>query len=77
MPDANKITWGKPRKPSDADRDALRADLLAKARTVRADGWAAHRDEWTNGEAAVVAYVLGDTEVLTELEENEGTVLCR
>ncbi|WP_278263434.1 hypothetical protein [Nocardia sp. AG03] len=77
MPDANRITWGKPRKPTDADRDALRADLLAKARAVRADGWAAHRDTWPATQVAVVAYLLGDTEVLTELEETDATVLSR
>ncbi|WP_336080953.1 hypothetical protein [Nocardia sp. SSK8] len=77
MPDANRITWGKPRKPTDADRDALRADLLAKARVVRADGWATHRDAWPAGRLAVVAYLLGDTEMLTQLEETDATVLSR
>ncbi|MGW4636406.1 hypothetical protein [Nocardia sp. NPDC004415] len=77
MPDANRITWGKPRKPSDADRAALRAELLTEARAVRADGWAAHRDTWPAGRVAVVAYLLGDTEMLTDLEETDATVLSR
>lgn len=77
MSDAKRITWGKPRRPSDEDRDALRADLLAKARAVRSDGWAGHRDEWPAGQVAVVAYLLGDTEVLAELEETDATVLSR
>ncbi|MFD6391953.1 hypothetical protein ACWF9G_31490 [Nocardia sp. NPDC055029] len=77
MSDAKRITWGKPRRPSDADRDALREDLLAKARAVRADGWDDHRAQWPAGQVAVVAYLLGDTEVLTELDENDATVLSR
>ena len=77
MSDAKRISWGKPRHPTDADRDALRDDLLARARAVRADGWAKHRTEWPAGQVAVVAYVLGDAEVLAELEENESTVLSR
>lgn len=77
MSDAKRITWGKPRQPTDADRDALRADLLAKARAVRGDGWADYRTEWSAGQVSVVAFVLGDAEVLAELEENEGTVLSR
>ncbi|MFE9784908.1 hypothetical protein ACFYO7_05945 [Nocardia salmonicida] len=77
MSDAKRITWGKPRQPTDADRDALRADLLAKARAVRGDGWANYRAEWPAGQVSVVAYLLDDAEVLAELEENEGTVLSR
>ncbi|GGN76878.1 hypothetical protein [Nocardia rhizosphaerihabitans] len=77
MSDAKRITWGKPRRPSDADRDALRDDLLAQARAVRGDGWADYRTQWPAGQVAVVAYVLGDAEVLADLEETEGTVLSR
>ncbi|MFE3541734.1 hypothetical protein ACFXK0_02045 [Nocardia sp. NPDC059177] len=77
MSDAKRITWGKPRRPTDADRAALRDDLLTKARAVRADGWAPHRTTWPTGQTAVVAYLLGDTEILTDLEENDATVLSR
>ncbi|MFC4375202.1 hypothetical protein ACFO5K_13970 [Nocardia halotolerans] len=77
MSDAKRITWGKPRHPTDADREALREDLLARARAVRDDGWAGYRTEWPAGQVAVVAYVLGDTEVLAELAETESTVLSR
>ncbi|TCJ99557.1 hypothetical protein [Nocardia alba] len=77
MSDAKRITWGKPRHPTDADRDALRQDLLAKARAVRVDGWTNHRTEWSPGQVAVVAYVLDDAEVLADLEENESTILSR
>ncbi|WP_446226061.1 hypothetical protein ACTWPB_13970 [Nocardia sp. IBHARD005] len=77
MSDAKRITWGKPRQPTDADRAALREDLLAKARAVRADGWANYRAEWPAGQVAVVAYVLDDADVLADLEENESTVLSR
>ncbi|MFC6011224.1 hypothetical protein [Nocardia lasii] len=77
MSDAKRITWGAPRHPTDTDRAALREDLLTRARAVRADGWADHRTEWSPGQIAVVAYVLGDTAVLTELDETEGTVLTR
>ena len=44
---------------------------------MRGDGWANYRTEWPAGQVAVIAYVLGDAEVLAELEENEGTVLSR
>ncbi|WP_194826349.1 hypothetical protein [Nocardia sp. XZ_19_231] len=77
MSDAKRITWGNPRQPTDADRDALREDLLAKARAVRTDGWANHRTGWQAGQVSLVAYVLDDADVLAELEENEGTVLSR
>lgn len=77
MSDAKRITWGKPRRPSDADRDALREDLLTRARAVRADSWAPNRTEWSPGQLAVVAYLLGDAEMLAELEETEGAVLTR
>ncbi|MGY0501121.1 hypothetical protein ACWZHB_21780 [Nocardia sp. FBN12] len=77
MSDAKRITWGKPRHPTDAGRDALREDLLTRARAVRSGGWANHRTEWSAGQVAVVAYVLGDAEVLAEFDENEGTVLSR
>lgn len=77
MSDAKRITWGKPRQPTDADRAALREDLVAKARAVRDEGWADYRAEWSPGQVAVVAYVLDDAEVLAELDENEGTVLSR
>ncbi|MBW0271723.1 hypothetical protein ATM97_13680 [Nocardia sp. MH4] len=77
MSNAKRITWGKPRRPSDADRDALREDLLSKARAVRSDGWSAHRETWPAGQVAVVAYLLGDTEVLTGLDETDKTVLSR
>lgn len=77
MSDAKRINWGTPRHPTDADRDALREDLLTRARAVRGGGWAHYRTEWTAGQVAVVAYVLGDAEVLAEFEENEGTVLSR
>ncbi|KAF0846369.1 hypothetical protein [Nocardia caishijiensis] len=76
MSEAKRISWGKPRTPTDADRAALRADLLTRARAVRADGWA-NRAEWTAGQVSAVAYLLGDSDVLTELEESEGTVLSR
>lgn len=78
MPD-EPISWDhlKKREPTQADRDALRAELVDRAVTVRRDGWADHRDTWTAGDAAGVAYLLGDTAVLEELEEPEGSVLTR
>ncbi|MGW0103005.1 hypothetical protein ACWDWR_34240, partial [Nocardia sp. NPDC003354] len=64
MSDAKRITWGKPRRPSDADRDALRADLLTKARAVRADGWAEHRGAGAPGQVAGGAVLLGRTRLV-------------
>lgn len=77
MSDAKRITWGRPRQPTDADRDTLRDDLLTRARAVREQGWGDRREQWSDGQVAGVAYLLGDTEVLAELEESEGTVLSR
>ncbi|MGW0441941.1 hypothetical protein ACWDYD_25560, partial [Nocardia sp. NPDC003054] len=74
MSDAKRITWGKPRRPSDADRDALRADLLTKARAVRADGWAEHRGTWAAGRVGGGANRRGDTALLTEHHETHTTL---
>ncbi|RMI32942.1 hypothetical protein [Nocardia stercoris] len=77
MAETQRISWGKPRRPSDEDRAALRAELLAQARAVRDQGWSGPRAEWPAGRAAVVAYLLDDADVLAELQETEHTVLSR
>ncbi|GGK36539.1 hypothetical protein [Nocardia camponoti] len=75
----DRITWTNfaPRQPTDADRAALHTDLADRARLVRTEGWAAHRDTWPAGVVAAVAAVLNDAEVLKELDETEAQVLTR
>lgn len=77
--DAEPISWEhlKTRRPSDAERAALRATLVERALAVQQHGWDAHRAEWSSGEVASVAYLLQDAELLEELEENEGSVLTK
>lgn len=79
MPDAESINWGhlERRQPSDAERAALQAELVDRALAVRQHGWNDYRDAWSAGEVAGVAYLLGDTAVLEELDEHEGSVLTR
>ncbi|MEV0248614.1 hypothetical protein AB0H76_18585 [Nocardia sp. NPDC050712] len=79
MSDAAPIDWKqlRSRTPGDAERAALRATLVERARLVREHGWDGYRGEWTEGEQAGVAYLLEDTAQLTELGEPEGSVLTR
>ncbi|WP_280221802.1 hypothetical protein, partial [Nocardia neocaledoniensis] len=66
-----------PPRPRPPPRPPRRPARPAPPRGGRADGWAAHREAWSEGQVAVVAYLLDDADVLTELGENEGTVLSR
>ncbi|MFC9894688.1 hypothetical protein ACFVMC_13445 [Nocardia sp. NPDC127579] len=79
MSDAAPVDWKhlKTRHPSDAERAAVGTTLLERARLVRAHGWDDYRGTWTEGELAGVAYLLGDTALLEELGEPEGSVLTR
>jgi hypothetical protein len=77
--DERPISWKARRaaQPSDAERDALQTSLVGRTRTVQQNGWDDYRDAWSSGEVAGVAYLLGDTVLLAELDETEGTVLSR
>ncbi|MGV9666194.1 hypothetical protein ACWDUL_28005 [Nocardia niigatensis] len=79
MSDEAPINWDhlKTRRPTDADRIALRAALVERALAVKQHGWDDYRNAWTPGEVAGVAYLLQDTALLEELEEHEGSVLTR
>ncbi|GAB2657878.1 hypothetical protein [Nocardia goodfellowii] len=79
MSDAEPISWDhlKTRRPSDADRTALRDTLVERAVAVRQHGWDDYREVWTPGEMAGVAYLLQDSALLEELDEHEGSVLTR
>ncbi|NNH68835.1 hypothetical protein HLB23_02915 [Nocardia uniformis] len=79
MADAGPISWEhlKSRQPTDADRAALRADLVERALAVKQHGWDDYRTAWSSGEVADVAYLLHDVALLEELEEHEGSVLTR
>jgi YD repeat-containing protein len=65
------------RRPSEAERAARRIDLVARAEAVRRHGWDDYRYTWSSGEVAGVAYLLGDTTVLAELNETDETALRR
>ncbi|MGY4102002.1 hypothetical protein ACW2Q0_21000 [Nocardia sp. R16R-3T] len=79
MFDETPITWEdfKARRPSDAENAARLADLVRRARTVRAHGWDDYRYVWSSGEVAGVAYLLGDEDVLRDADETADTVLSR
>ncbi|MGW4351512.1 hypothetical protein ACWELJ_05420 [Nocardia sp. NPDC004582] len=79
MADAERIDWNhlKSRQPTDADRAALQATLVERARAVKQHGWDDYREAWSPTELADVAYLLQDTALLEELEEHEGSVLTR
>ncbi|MEC3956558.1 hypothetical protein VMT65_26225 [Nocardia sp. CDC153] len=79
MSDTTPVSWDhlKSRQPTATERDALQAQLVERGRAVARDGWDAHRESWTPGECAAVAYLLEDTAVLEELEEHEGSILTR
>ncbi|WP_433560730.1 hypothetical protein ACQP1O_24010 [Nocardia sp. CA-151230] len=79
MSDAERINWDhlKTRQPTDAERDALRADLVERALAVRQNGWDDYRSVWSSGEVAGVAYLLQEGDLLEELDEHEGSVLTR
>ncbi|UGT58800.1 hypothetical protein [Nocardia asteroides] len=63
--------------PTDDERAARRADLLSRARTVRARGWDDYLYTWSTGEVLGVALLLGNDDVLTEFGEIPATVLSR
>lgn len=63
--------------PTDDERTARRADLLSRARTVRARGWDDYLYTWSTGEVLAVALLLGTDDVLTEFGETPATVLSR
>lgn len=79
LSDAAPVSWDhlESRQPTDADRLALRKALVERALAVREHGWEDYRSTWSNGEIADVAYLLGETALLEELEEHEGSVLTR
>ncbi|MEV6279894.1 hypothetical protein [Nocardia sp. NPDC051832] len=79
MAEAEPVSWAhlKTRRPSDADRAALRETLVERAAAVRQHGWDDYRQVWTPGELAGVAYLLQDAALLEELDEPEGSVLTR
>lgn len=63
--------------PTDGDRAQLRAELLARAAQVRANGWDSYRGIWSTGEVVGVAVVLADHAELAALGETEQSALER
>ncbi len=64
-------------RPPDVDRDRRRADLINRARLVRAHGWDDYRAVWSSGEVVGVATLLGDHDILEESDESLQTVWAR
>ena len=64
-------------RPTDADRDRRRGDLVNRARLVRAHGWDDYRAVWSTGEVVGVAVLLGDHDLLDEFDESLQTVWTR
>jgi hypothetical protein len=63
--------------PTDGDRTRLRAELLARAALVRANGWESYRGIWSTGEVVGVAVVLADHAELAALGETEQSAMER
>jgi hypothetical protein len=64
-------------RPTDADQDRHRADLINRARLVRAQGWDEYRAVWSSGQVVGVAAVLGDHDMLGEFDETLQTAWGR
>jgi hypothetical protein len=63
--------------PTDAERERRRDDLLHRAELVRARGWSDYKAVWSTGEVVGVAALLGDDEILGELDETLQTAWAR
>ena len=64
-------------RPPDVDRDRCCADLINRARLVRAHGWDDYRAVWSSGEVVGVTVLLGDHDILEEFDESLQTVWAR
>ena len=64
-------------RPTDADRDQRRAELLRRAKLVRARGWDDYRAVWSTGEVVGLAALLGDHDILAEQGETLKSVWAR
>ena len=64
-------------RPTDAERDRRRADLLQRAELVRTRGWDDYRAVWSTGEIVGVAALLGDHEILHDFDETLQSVWAR
>ena len=56
-------------RPTDAERDRRRVDLLRRAHLVRAQGWDEYRAVRSTGEVVGVAALLRDYDILGEFDE--------
>ena len=59
------------------ESEELRADLAARVRLVRADGWDGYLNLWPPGTVATVAYLLADHGVPAEFGETTQSVMAR
>jgi hypothetical protein len=64
-------------RPTDADRERRRVDLINRARLVRAHRWDDYWAVWSTGEVVGVAALLGDHDVLAEFDESLQTAWAR
>lgn len=65
------------RRPTDADRERRRADLLHRAELVRTHGWDAYRAVWSTGEVVGVTAPLRHHDILAQLDETLQTAWLR
>lgn len=54
-----------------------RDELVARCAAVRTNGWDDYRYVWSTGEVVAVAYLLDSRDILTEMDEDETSVLGR
>jgi hypothetical protein len=64
-------------RPTDAERERLRDDLVHRAELVRTRGWNDYRAVWSTGEVVGVAALLCDNDILGELDETLQSVWAR
>jgi hypothetical protein len=64
-------------RPTDAERERRRDDLLHRAELVRTRGWNDYRAVWSTGEVVGVAALLGDNDILGALDETLQSVWAR
>jgi hypothetical protein len=64
-------------RPTDQERERRRAVLLLRAAEVQRWGWDDYRHQWSTGEVLAVAAILGDREIIIDLDESFETVYRR
>jgi hypothetical protein len=76
MPTENPLAQLFPR-PSDAERERRRQDVVQRATLVRDNGWEPYQAVWSSGEVVGVAAMLNDVEQLAAIDETLLTAWSR